>query len=272
MLHKRQRSSIQGWNLRLTAHFYAVKSKWDISNICAFASAAQCLLQCRDSARGTLPFQRVSGSIWCGSPWNSSPRALPGAAMWVSQQFLHPTRTGRAEPKFNSPSGISPGANRGKGTARFHQGSTEQGAPTARCKDSSHVHGTWRIWKFATEHIPLLYYTSPEKKCYTKYTIFVLRRLEKCWFESFCNTKFRIFWHHVNALPGIEASKLLLRLTPQLTSGQNALEDNQMHLHHQIQTVGDFSTTSAEFAGEWNKMSFRVPSLGDHGHLPLDQR
>lgn len=179
MLHEWQRSCIQGWNLRLTAHFYAVKSKCDISNICAFASAALCLLQCRDSARGTLPFQRVSGSIWCGSPWNSSPRALPGAAMWGSQQFLHLTRMGRAEPKFNSPSGISPGANRGRGRARFQQGSTEQGTPTARCKDSSHVHGTWRIWKFTTEYIPLFYYTSPVKRMLYQIYHFCPQKIEK---------------------------------------------------------------------------------------------
>lgn len=99
MLHERWRPCIQGWNLRLTAHFHAVKFKRDISNICAFATAALCLLQCRDCAQGTLPFQRVSGSIWCRSPWNSSPRALPGAPCeLVSSSFTSP---GWAEQNIN---------------------------------------------------------------------------------------------------------------------------------------------------------------------------
>lgn len=99
MLHKRQRSCIQGWNLRLTAHFYAVKSKWDISNICAFASAAQCLLQCRDSARGTLPFQRVQAPSDVGAPEIAARElCLELPCELVSSAFTPP---GRAEQNPN---------------------------------------------------------------------------------------------------------------------------------------------------------------------------
>lgn len=186
-----------------------------------FSSAALCLLQCRDSARGTLPSQRVSGSIWCWSPWNSSLRALPGAAMWVSQQFLHFTqdRQSRALLEYHlEQTGAEgqPDFSQDAKSKVFLQLSARTPPMTMELEGSENA--LQNIFTF------LLYL--PWKKCYTKYITFVLRRLENCWFESFCNTKFRIFWHHVNTLLGTEASKLLLRFTPQLTSGQKTLVNN----------------------------------------------
>lgn len=114
------------------------------------------------------PFQRVSGSIWGRSPWNSSPRAQPGAAMRVSQQFLHLSGTGRAEPKFNSPSGISAGANKGKSTARFHPGCTEQGAPTTawNVKDLKfcyRIYSTFLLYLSWKEMLHQIYHFCPQK-------------------------------------------------------------------------------------------------------------
>lgn len=138
----------------------------------------------------------------------------------VSSSFTSP-RTGRTEPFWNI-TWSKQGQRDSQISARMQR---------ARCSYSclqEPLPWPWNLkdLKMLYRIYSLFYYTSPEKKCYTKYITFVLRRLENCWFESFCNTKFRIFWHHVNTLLGTEASKLLLRFTPQLTSGQKTLVNN----------------------------------------------
>lgn len=64
----------------------------------------------------------------------------------------------------------------------------------------------------AREYISLLVFGPPLKRCYVRFTVYILRRFKSAVLQAMYNTKFNIFWlphEHIARYPSILSSYVI---------------------------------------------------------------